>query len=86
MLSLRFDEDGDAMVRRNREASPSEDAVLSEVHLECAHSGGPAVTVFHTMAGEPLISLRHALATPLSHVGLQVGSSRLLRHVLMVLA
>lgn len=61
--------------------------VLSEVHLECMRppSSGlcnsttaAATTAFHGTDGREVVSIQHALATPLHSVGLQVWRGALL--------
>lgn len=58
--------------------------MLSEVHLECARPAAAysqqavATTAFCSDDGREVVSIRHALATPLSSVGLQVWRGALL--------
>jgi hypothetical protein len=82
---MEIDSDGDVILDRRRRAPAArshdgdrEDrGVLSEVHLRIAPQHERYhTTTFHTQDGDPLVSLRHALATPLSHVGLQVRRRR----------
>lgn len=59
----------------------ADEVVLSEVHLEQpALQPGceAAATTFIDSAGRPLVSVHHALATPLRTVGLQVWRGALL--------
>lgn len=60
----------------DRDAPQPEELVLSEVHLECQHpldvSATTTMTAFHTADGAEVVSVAHALATPLRSVGLQV--------------
>jgi predicted nicotinamide N-methyase len=55
--------------------------VLSEVHQECLwppEDAGILTSRFRTMDGTELIRIQHSMATPLSHVGLQVWRGALL--------
>lgn len=61
--------------------------MLSEVHLDCRRPAPPspgsctaagATTAFHDADGREVVSIQHALATPLRSVGLQVWRGALL--------
>lgn len=59
---------------------PSEELVLSEVHMESLRPspGTSAVATFTDAAGQPVVSVQHSMATPLRSVGLQVWRGALL--------
>lgn len=72
----KIDDDGDLLVRRRGQGrAEPEEKVLSDVHLSTQRPADPdeaCCTTFEVAGSTPLI-LRHRHATPVSHVGLQVG-------------
>jgi predicted nicotinamide N-methyase len=91
MSAPELDADGDAVVARRRPAAAADDnddsgeVHLSEVHLDARRGAGATTSTTFRFAGgaPPPLALRHALATPLAGVGLQVWAGALLADFLL---
>lgn len=81
---LKRDEDGDLLLQRRKTSRVADhspqttDLVLSEVHLHARLPENPSAATslssFHDASnGTLLVSVRHATATPLENVGMQVN-------------